>query len=226
MPTCTHARHHHPGPAASGQGRAGRRRPGVHEQYGHQAPGAQGAPHLQRSILVGFAGATADAMNLSERLEAKLERYNGNLTRAPWNWPATGARTRSCRRLEALMIAADPQKLFLISGTGDVIEPDEGVIGIGSGGVAAQAAATALMRHTTWMPPGGRGRHAHRRQPVRVHQRTFNHRRDDIVMQILNHLKSSPNWTATSSARTRPNVRWPSPCATAGAPAGRRRAAR
>ncbi|MBR9982859.1 MAG: ATP-dependent protease subunit HslV [Desulfatitalea sp.] len=100
-------------------------------------------------ILVGFAGATADAMNLSERLEGKLERYNGNLTRAAVELARDWRTDRFLRRLEALMIAADPQKLFLISGTGDVIEPDEGVIGIGSGGVAAQAAAMALLRHST-----------------------------------------------------------------------------
>jgi len=100
-------------------------------------------------IMVGFAGATADAMNLSERLEAKLERYNGNLTRAAVELARDWRTDKVLRRLEALMIAADPQKLFLISGTGDVIEPDEGVIGIGSGGVAAQAAATALVRHSS-----------------------------------------------------------------------------
>jgi len=100
-------------------------------------------------ILVGFAGATADAMNLSERLEAKLERFNGNLTRAAVELARDWRTDKMLRRLEALMIAADPQKLFLISGTGDVIEPDEGVIGIGSGGVAVQSAAMALVRHTT-----------------------------------------------------------------------------
>lgn len=98
-------------------------------------------------ILVGFAGATADALNLSERLEGKLERYNGNLTRSAVELARDWRTDRALRRLEALMIAADAQNLFLISGNGDVIEPDEGVIGIGSGGVAAQAAATALIRH-------------------------------------------------------------------------------
>jgi ATP-dependent HslUV protease, peptidase subunit HslV len=98
-------------------------------------------------ILVGFAGATADALNLSERLEAKLERYNGNLTRGAVELARDWRTDKILHRLEALMIAADPKKLFLLSGNGDVIEPDEGVIGIGSGGVAAQAAATALIRH-------------------------------------------------------------------------------
>jgi ATP-dependent HslUV protease subunit HslV len=100
-------------------------------------------------ILVGFAGATADALNLSERLEAKLERYNGNLTRSAVELARDWRTDKLLRRLEALMIAADKERLFLISGNGDVIEPDEGVIGIGSGGVAAQAAAAALIQNTS-----------------------------------------------------------------------------
>ena len=99
-------------------------------------------------ILVGFAGATADAMNLSERLEGKLERYNGNLTRSVVELAKDWRTDKYLHRLEALMLAADSENLFLISGSGDVIEPDEGVIAIGSGGVGAQAAATALIRHT------------------------------------------------------------------------------
>jgi ATP-dependent HslUV protease subunit HslV len=99
-------------------------------------------------IMVGFAGATADALNLSERLEAKLERYNGNLMRSAVELARDWRTDKLLRRLEALMLAADQQQLFLISGNGDVIEPDENVIGIGSGGLMAQAAATALMRHT------------------------------------------------------------------------------
>jgi len=100
------------------------------------------------TIIVGFAGATADALNLSERLEAKLERYNGNLTRSAVELARDWRTDKYLRRLEAIMIAVDDTRIFLISGNGDVIEPDEGVIGIGSGGVGAQAAATALMQHT------------------------------------------------------------------------------
>jgi ATP-dependent HslUV protease subunit HslV len=99
-------------------------------------------------IIVGFAGATADALHLSEKLESKLERYNGNLTRSAVELARDWRTDKYLRRLEAIMIAIDDRNMFLISGNGDVIEPDEGVIGIGSGGVAAQAAATALMRHT------------------------------------------------------------------------------
>jgi ATP-dependent HslUV protease subunit HslV len=97
------------------------------------------------SIIVGFAGATADALNLSERLEEKLERYNGNLTRAAVELARDWRTDKYLRRLEAVMVAVDEKSIYLISGNGDVIEPDEGIVAIGSGGVAAQAAAKALI---------------------------------------------------------------------------------
>ena len=99
-------------------------------------------------IIVGFAGASADALNLSERLEAKLERYNGNLTRSAVELARDWRTDKYLRRLEAVMIAVDDDRMYLISGNGDVIEPDEGIMGIGSGGIAAQAAAIALIKHT------------------------------------------------------------------------------
>ena len=99
-------------------------------------------------IIVGFAGATADALNLSERLEIKLERYNGNLTRSAVELAKDWRTDKYLRRLEALMIAADEKRMFIVSGNGDVIEPDEGVVAIGSGGVAAQTAAMALLEFT------------------------------------------------------------------------------
>lgn len=99
-------------------------------------------------IVVGFAGATADALSLSERLQEKLERYNGNLPRAASELARDWRTDKVLRRLEAVMVAADAAHLYVLSGSGDVIEPDEGVIGIGSGGAAAQAAAVALMRHS------------------------------------------------------------------------------
>jgi ATP-dependent HslUV protease subunit HslV len=102
----------------------------------------------QEKIVVGFAGATADALHLSERLEQKLERYNGNLTRAAVELARDWRTDKYLRRLEALMIAVDEKQMYLISGNGDVIEPDEEIIGIGSGGVAVQAAAAALIQHT------------------------------------------------------------------------------
>lgn len=97
-------------------------------------------------IVVGFAGASADALNLSERLEGKLERYNGNLTRAAVELARDWRTDKYLRRLEAMMVAADETSMYLVSGNGDVIEPDEGVVAIGSGGVAAQAAAVALVQ--------------------------------------------------------------------------------
>ena len=99
-------------------------------------------------IIVGFAGATADALNLSEQLEKKLEQYNGNLTRAAVELARDWRTDKYLRRLEAIMIAVDDTNMYLLSGNGDVIEPDEGIIGIGSGGQVAQAAATALLKHT------------------------------------------------------------------------------
>ncbi|MGD8338202.1 MAG: ATP-dependent protease subunit HslV [Desulfobacterales bacterium] len=99
-------------------------------------------------IIVGFAGTAADALNLSEQLEAKLERYNGNLMRAAVELARDWRTDKYLRRLEAVMVAVDDTRMFLISGNGDVIEPDDGLIGIGSGGVAAQAAAAALVNNT------------------------------------------------------------------------------
>ncbi len=103
-------------------------------------------------ILTGFAGATADALTLSEKLEEKLERYNGNLTRASVELAREWRTDKYLRRLEAMMIAADVQSTYLLSGNGDVIEPDHGVISIGSGSTSAQSAAVALMENTDLSP--------------------------------------------------------------------------
>jgi ATP-dependent HslUV protease subunit HslV len=99
-------------------------------------------------IVVGFAGAAADALNLSDRLQGKLERYNGNLMRAAVELARDWRTDKYLRRLEAVMLAADQKQILLISGNGDVIEPDEDIIAIGSGGSSAQAAAVALLRHS------------------------------------------------------------------------------
>lgn len=99
-------------------------------------------------IIAGFAGATADALTLTDKLEQKLERFNGNLVRSAVELARDWRTDKYLRRLEALMIAADRTTMLIISGNGDVIEPDEGVASIGSGGMAAQAAATALLRQT------------------------------------------------------------------------------
>lgn len=103
-------------------------------------------------IIVGFAGATADALTLSEKLEQKLERYNGSLTRACVELARDWRMDKYLRRLEAMMIAVDKENTYLLSGNGDVIEPDDGVISIGSGSTSAQAAAVALIENTELEP--------------------------------------------------------------------------
>ncbi len=97
------------------------------------------------AVLAGFAGATADAFTLLERLEAKLERFPGQLERAAVELAKDWRTDRYLRRLEAMMAVADRERSFLISGNGDVLEPEDGVIGIGSGGNYALAAARALL---------------------------------------------------------------------------------
>jgi ATP-dependent HslUV protease subunit HslV len=102
----------------------------------------------QDRVLAGFAGATADAFTLFERFERKLEQYNGNMTRSAVELAKDWRSDKILRRLEALLIVADSEHLFIISGNGDVIEPDDDVTAIGSGGPYALAAARALVRHT------------------------------------------------------------------------------
>ena len=99
----------------------------------------------KRNVIAGFAGSTADALTLFERLEAKLEKHAGNLTRAAVELAKDWRSDKYLRRLEALMAVADKEKSFIISGTGDVLEPEDGIIGIGSGGNYALAAAKVLM---------------------------------------------------------------------------------
>ena len=99
-------------------------------------------------VVAGFAGATADAFTLFEKFEEKLESYRGNITRAAVELAKDWRTDKILRRLEALLIIADRDHTFIISGTGDVIEPEEGVAAIGSGGAYAQAAAKALLENT------------------------------------------------------------------------------
>ncbi len=99
-------------------------------------------------VLVGFAGAAADAFALLENFEGKLDEYKGNLARSAVEMAKDWRTDRMLRRLEAMMIVADEGGAFLISGSGDVIEPEKGVLAIGSGGAYAQAAAQALLEHT------------------------------------------------------------------------------
>jgi len=99
-------------------------------------------------ILSGFAGSAADGITLFEKLEAKLKEFNHNLTRAAVELAKDWRTDKMLRRLEALLVVADAKHLYLISGTGDVLEPDGDVVAIGSGGSYATAAARALMAHT------------------------------------------------------------------------------
>lgn len=99
-------------------------------------------------ILAGFAGATADAFSLLTRFESKLEQYHGNLERAAIELSKEWRTDKVLRHLEALLVVADNKSSFLLSGNGDVIAPDDGVLAIGSGGSFALAAARALMKHT------------------------------------------------------------------------------
>lgn len=99
-------------------------------------------------ILAGFAGATADAFALLTRFESKLEQYHGNLERAAIELSKDWRTDKMLRHLEALLVVADAKASFLLSGNGDVIAPDEGILAIGSGGSYALAAAKALLRHT------------------------------------------------------------------------------
>ena len=111
-----------------------------------------GAKKIRRlyneKILAGFAGSSADSFALFSRFEAKLEQFHGNLSRAAVELAKDWRTDRSLRHLEAVMIVADDKQTFLISGTGDLIEPDDGIIGIGSGGAYALAAARALAKYT------------------------------------------------------------------------------
>lgn len=99
-------------------------------------------------VLAGFAGATADAFTLFERFEAKLEKHQGHLTRAAVELAKDWRADRILRRLEAMLAVADRTAALIVTGTGDVLEPEQGIVAIGSGGPYAQAAARALLDHT------------------------------------------------------------------------------
>ena len=113
----------------------------------------QGAKKIRRlyndSVLAGFAGSAADSFALFARFEAKLEQYRGNLERSAVELARDWRTDRLLRRLEAMLIVADRRTTFLLSGTGDLIEPDDGIVAVGSGGPYALAAAQALARHST-----------------------------------------------------------------------------
>ena len=102
----------------------------------------------QNKVLAGFAGGTADAFTLFERFDAKLEKHQGNLTRAAVELAKDWRQDRMLRRLEAILAVADTETSLIITGNGDVMEPEDGIIAVGSGGPFAQAAALALLRNT------------------------------------------------------------------------------
>ena len=105
------------------------------------------------TVLVGFAGSTADAFALLERFDTKLKDFQGNVAKAATEMAKDWRTDRALRRLEAMMIVADATHLLLISGTGDVISPSDGILGIGSGGSFAVAAGRALLRHSSLTAP-------------------------------------------------------------------------
>lgn len=106
----------------------------------------------QNRVLTGFAGSVADAFTLIEKFENKLEEHRGNLTRAAVELAKTWRTDRTLKNLEAMLIAADTEKILIVSGTGEVIEPDDGIAAIGSGGAFALAAARALRDNTEMGP--------------------------------------------------------------------------
>ncbi len=168
-------------------------------------------------MIGGFAGATADAFTLFERLESKLEQYPGQLTRACVELAKDWRTDRYLRRLEAMMLVADRETTLVLTGTGDVLEPEGGLMGIGSGGNYALAAARALVdtdhRRRGDRPQG----HGDRRRDLRLHQHQRRHRSArQQQMTSFSPARSSPSSTATSSARTTPSAPSPSRCATAG----------
>ena len=183
----------------------------------HQAKKVRKMYHDQ--ILAGFAGATADAFTLFERLEAKLEQYNGNLKRAAVELAKDWRMDRALRRLEAMLIAADRNDCLILSGTGDVIEPDDGMAGVGSGALLRPGGSTRLARpHPAFHPPDCRRSHEDCCFHLHLHQRRIYHR--GALSPCSNRLlqrKSCASWTNTSSVKRKPNAWWPSPCATAGA---------
>ena len=125
----------------------------------------------QDRILAGFAGGTADAFTLFERFEAKLEKHQGNLLRSAVELAKDWRTDRMLRRLEAMLAVADRDSSLIITGMGDVLEPELGLIAIGSGGPYAQAAARALLENTELAPKGDRGQIAgHRRRHMHLHQ--------------------------------------------------------
>jgi ATP-dependent HslUV protease subunit HslV len=129
------------------------------------------------TVLAGFAGGAADGITLLEKFESKLSEYKGNLLRAAVELAKDWRQDRALRRLEALLLVGDANHLLVLSGTGDVIEPDEGIAAIGSGGPYAQAAADALLRNTSMSAE------EIAREALRIAARICIYTNDDIVVE-------------------------------------------
>jgi len=131
------------------------------------------------AVVAGYAGAAADAMALFERLEGKLDEFSGNLARASLELVKQWRMDRALRQLQALLIVADEKNLLLVSGTGDLLVPDDDVIGIGSGGAYAQAAALALLAHTEMSAE------EIAKEAVRIASRICVYTNDQITVEVL-----------------------------------------
>jgi ATP-dependent HslUV protease subunit HslV len=133
---------------------------------------------LGGSVLCGFAGSAADGITLLEKFEGKLSEYKGNIVRAAVELAKDWRQDRALRRLEALLIVGNTEHLFVLSGNGDVIEPDEGIAAIGSGGPYAQAAATALLHHSPLDAP------AIARAALGIASKIDIYTNDDIIVEV------------------------------------------
>jgi ATP-dependent HslUV protease subunit HslV len=131
------------------------------------------------AVLAGFAGGAADGITLLEKFEAKLGQYKGNIMRAAVELAKDWRQDRALRRLEALLVVGNVEHLFIISGTGDVIEPDEGIAAVGSGGPYAQAAATALTRHSSL------DAEAIAREALKIASKIDIYTNDDIITEVV-----------------------------------------
>ena len=127
-------------------------------------------------VIAGFAGSTADAITLFERFEGKLQEHSGNLQKAAVELAKEWRKDRALRHLEALLIVADTKGTFILSGNGDVIEPDDGIVAIGSGGSYALAGARLTEALQTERQRPRHGSHAHRQRDLHLHQREFHGR--------------------------------------------------
>ena len=149
-------------------------------------------------VVTGFAGSVADAFSLCERFEERLNQCNGSLERAAVSLAQDWRADKAMRQLQAMMIVADKENMLIISGTGEVIDPDDGICAIGSGGNYALAAARALMENTEL-------------SAAEIAEKAL-HVAASICVFTNDHIGS---WIAISSVRKKPSAPWPSPCATA-----------